>query len=89
MTTAEIQSEALPERRDITKCQRAMGVAFNFPDPEKGGRGGKSKNASEFSEALGIGRGHAQNLIYQARAVLADSRDLAIAVRNKARIPTP
>jgi ParB-like nuclease domain len=62
------------ERRDISKGQKAMAVAWNYPDPEKGGRGKKGK-ASETN-------GFSQVRLREARAVLAHSRDLAIAVRD-------
>jgi ParB-like chromosome segregation protein Spo0J len=62
------------ERRDLTKGQRAMGVALLFPDPEKGGRGkkGKAAETADFS----------QKRLREARQVLAYSYHLALAVRD-------
>jgi ParB-like chromosome segregation protein Spo0J len=57
------------ERRQIKKGQKAMAMAFLYPEPEKGGRGKKSKalETKGFSEAR----------LSQARAVLAFSPALA------------
>jgi hypothetical protein len=63
------------ERRDLSKGERAMGVALLYPEPEKGGRGKHGKNLSE-SEGFSPAR------LSQARAVLAHSRALAEAVRD-------
>jgi hypothetical protein len=60
------------ERRDISKGQRAMGHAFLFPDPEKGGRGKTVPKRDSFSKQR----------LSDARTVLAYSRDLALAVRD-------
>jgi hypothetical protein len=35
------------ERRDSTKGQKAMQIALLYPEPEKGGRGKKTKNDKE------------------------------------------
>jgi ABC-type transporter Mla subunit MlaD len=80
--TREFESEAAirafvksrSERRDLSKGQRAMGVALLFPDAEKGGRGKKGK-------ALETG-GFSRQRLGEARAVLAYARDLALAVRD-------
>jgi hypothetical protein len=52
----------------------AMRIALLYPDPEKGGRGKKGK-ASETN-------GFSQVRLREARAVLAYSRELALAVRD-------
>jgi len=63
------------ERRDLSKGERAMGLAFLYPEPEKGGRGKKAQNDKE---TLGFSRMR----LSQARAVLRHSRELAEAVRD-------
>jgi ParB-like chromosome segregation protein Spo0J len=65
------------EHRNLTKGQQAMRLALLYPEPEKGGRGHKGK-ALETS-------GFSRQRLGQARAVLAYSRDLAIAVREGTR----
>jgi hypothetical protein len=60
------------ERRNITKGQRAMGHALNFPEPEKGGRGKTVRKPDSFSKQR----------LSEARTVLGYSRELAIAVRD-------
>ena len=63
------------ERRNSTKGQMAMAVAWLYPEPEKGGRGNKSKNSKETL-------GFTPMRLSQARKVLAFSRELAVAVRD-------
>ena len=59
--------------RHLTEIPKAMRLALLWPEPEKGGRG----KVSRIGESLGVGKGRAQNLLSQARAVLAYSRELA------------
>jgi hypothetical protein len=71
------------ERRNLTKGQKAIGHAMHFPDPEKGVKGKQSKIVSEFSDAIGASRGHAKNLLAQARRVVnAPNKQLQIDVRE-------
>lgn len=63
------------ERRDLSKGQRAMALAFLYPDPEKGGRGKKSRNSPETG-------GFSLQRLSDARSVLRHSRELAEAVRD-------
>jgi hypothetical protein len=63
------------ERRDLSKGERAMGHAWLYPEPEKGGRGNKSVNSKETL-------GFSIMRLSQARTVLAYSRELAIKVRD-------
>ena len=62
------------ERRN-SKGEMAMALAMIYPEPEKGGRGNKSKN---LKETLGF----SAMRLSQARAVLRHSIDLAEAVRD-------
>jgi hypothetical protein len=64
------------EHRNLTKGQQAMRLAFLYPEPEKGGRGKKGK-APETG-------GFSRQRLGAARAVLAYSRELALAVRDGA-----
>jgi hypothetical protein len=66
------------ERRDLTKGQRAMGLALLYPDPEKGGKGKRSK----ILDSLDGNRKGWKDRLSQARAVLRHSRELALAVRD-------
>jgi hypothetical protein len=61
----------------MPKGQKAMAVAFQYPEPEKGGRG----KTSETKKLSRNGRVSDQR-ISDARAVLRYSRELAIAVRD-------
>jgi hypothetical protein len=62
------------ERRNLTKGQQAMALAMLYPIPEKGGRG----KLSDFPDSLsGISKGHAKDLLSQARIVLRHAPDLA------------
>ena len=65
------------EHRNLTKAQQAMRLALLYPEPDKGGRG-KNGKASETD-------GFSQSRLKAARSVLAFSRELALAVRKKAR----
>jgi ParB-like chromosome segregation protein Spo0J len=65
------------ERRDLTKGQRAIGLAFLYPEPEKGGRGKKSKAINSAETA-----GFSSRRLNEARTVLRHSRELALAVRD-------
>ena len=65
------------EHRNLTKGQQAMRLALLYPDREAGGRGRKS-TATKVVETTGFSKSR----LDQARAVLAHSRDLAIAVRD-------
>jgi len=62
------------EHRNLTKGQQAMRMALLYPEPDKRGRGNKGKAAetADFS----------QRRLPEARAVLAYSRELALAVRD-------
>jgi hypothetical protein len=60
------------KRRHLSAGQKAMAVAFAYPEPEKGGRG-KKGNLPETS-------GFSRQRLGQARQVLHHSRDLARAV---------
>jgi hypothetical protein len=60
------------EHRNISKGQKAMRLALLHPEPEKGGRGQNRKETLQFSKMR----------LSQARAVLAYSRELALAVRD-------
>lgn len=62
------------ERRDLSKGERAMGMALLYPEPEKGGRGNKVK-ALETS-------GFSRQRLGQARQVLRFSPEMALAVRD-------
>jgi predicted nucleic acid-binding Zn-ribbon protein len=64
------------ERRDLTKGEKAMGLAFLFPEPERG-RGKKDEARKEIeTSSFSYAR------VKQARAVLRHSRELAEAVRD-------
>jgi hypothetical protein len=65
------------EHCDLTKGQRAMRLALLYPEPEKGGRG-KKRAAGNGTETLQFSK----QRLSQARAVLAYSRPLALAVRD-------
>lgn len=65
------------ERRNITSGQKAMAHAMLFPEAKKTGRGNKVSGKPET-----LSTGHWQNLVSQARAVLAYSPALAEAVRD-------
>ena len=71
-TTSSNRSRS--ERRNLTKGEMAMALAMLLPDPEKGGRGNKTK-ALETS-------GFSRQRLGQARAVLRYSVELAEAVRD-------
>lgn len=60
------------KRRHMTLGQRAMAVAFAYPEPEKGGRGHKGKSSETD--------GFSATRLKIARQVLRHSRDLALAV---------
>jgi hypothetical protein len=61
-------------RRDLSKGERAMALAFLYPEAEKGGRAkkGKAEETSDFS----------QKRLAQARAVLRHSVEFAEKVRD-------
>jgi ParB/Sulfiredoxin domain len=61
-------------RRSVTKGQQAMRHALLYPEPEKGGRGHKKKG--------GETPGFSAKRLYDARTVLAYSRELALKVRD-------
>jgi hypothetical protein len=65
------------ERRDLSKGQRAMGLAFLYPDPEKGGRGKKTQ-ATNSVETMGFSRSR----LDQARAVLRHSREFRLRTKD-------
>jgi hypothetical protein len=65
------------ERRDLSKGQRAMGLALLYPEPEKGGRGKKSA-VNTATETMGVSKSRVE----QARAVARHSLELALAVRD-------
>ena len=56
----------------VTKGERAMKTAMQYPEPEKGGRGKKALETSGFS----------RQRLRQASAVLTFSRPVAKAVRD-------
>lgn len=64
-------------RRDLTKGQKAMAMAFHYPEAEKGGRGkkGKSEETSGFT----------QKRLSQARQILRHSIELAKTVLSGAK----
>src|ERR1017187_624177 len=64
------------KRRHMTKGQQVMAVAMMYPEPEKGGKGKRSR----IQEGLDEPRKTFQNRLSQARTVLAHSSDLAQAV---------
>lgn len=64
------------KRRNLSKGQQAMVIAMLYPEPEKGGRGKRSKTNSK--ETLGF----SPTLVSQARAILQHSRELAESVLN-------
>jgi hypothetical protein len=43
-------------------------VAMIYPEPEKGGKGKRSENLRVWP--IGVGKGHASNMLSQARAVV-------------------
>jgi hypothetical protein len=57
------------ERRELSKAQKAMAMAFMYPEPGKGGRGIKGK-ATESD-------GFSQIRLKEARSILAYSEELA------------
>jgi hypothetical protein len=61
-------------RRHISVGQRAMLYAIAYPEPERGKRTDLSGKSDKLE--LGVSRGHAQNLLSQARAVLREAPDL-------------
>jgi hypothetical protein len=66
------------ERRNISAGQKAMGVAMNFPEPGKGGRGkiGGAKLSKSFAQ-------FSHTLLSQARRVVnAPNKQLQIDVRE-------
>lgn len=66
-------------RRELNKGQKAMAIAFAYPEPEKGGRGKNRKETLQFSKMR----------LSQARQVLHHSRELAEAVfRDTAKLDT-
>jgi len=68
------------KRRHMSAGQQAMAHAMIYPEPEKGGRGKKSKNSTETL-------GFSAMRLSQARTVLSHSRDVAmeISVLNRYR----
>jgi hypothetical protein len=65
------------ERRDLTKGERAMLLAFLYPEPGKAHRGKKGESKSTAENA-----GLSLRRLEQARAVYRYSRELAEAVRD-------
>jgi ParB-like nuclease domain len=57
------------KRRHMTKSQQVMAVAMMYPEPEKGGKGKRSR----IQEGLDEPRKTFQNRLSQARTVLAHS----------------
>ena len=64
------------KRRHMTKGQQVMAVAMMYPEPEKGGKGKRSRIQEGLVEPCKT----FQNRVSQARTVLAHSSDLAQAV---------
>jgi hypothetical protein len=64
------------ERRDLSKSQRAMGHALLFPSPTLGG---PRKNGAPL---VTKGEGFTYERLSRARTVLANSRDVALAIRD-------
>jgi hypothetical protein len=62
------------ERRDLTKGQKAIGLAMIYPEPGKGGRGNKQSLAENVRVS--------NSRLTQARAILHHSRALAEQVRE-------
>jgi hypothetical protein len=69
--------ELKSERRDLTKGERAMQIAWLYPK-EKGGRGHKGSASQRAAETAGV----SERRVEQARQVLRHSLELAIAVRD-------
>jgi hypothetical protein len=61
------------KRRHMSAGQQAMAHAMIYPEPEKGGRGKKSKNSTETL-------GFSAMRLSQARTVLSHSRDVAMEI---------
>jgi ParB-like nuclease domain len=61
------------KRRHMSAGQQAMAQAMIYPEPEKGGRGKKSKNSTETL-------GFSAMRLSQARTVLSHSRDVAMEI---------
>jgi hypothetical protein len=70
------------KRRHMTKGQQVMAVAMMYPEPEKGGKGKRSR----IQEGLDEPRKTFQNRLSQARTVLAHSPDLAQAQASRCRL---
>jgi hypothetical protein len=66
---AAIARTANIHRRQLNKGQRAMAVAFAYPEPDKRGRGNKGKCEDSA--------GFSQRRLEQARQVLGHSKELA------------
>ncbi len=60
------------QRRNLTKGQQAMALAFLYPEPEKGGRGKKSEAINSAESA-----GFSARRLNEARSILRYSRELA------------
>jgi hypothetical protein len=58
-------------RRDMTRDARIMLTAKRYPDPEKGGRGKVSDKLAEIFASFGVSKGHAKDLLSEARKVVA------------------
>ena len=67
-------------RRHMSKSQRAMAVAMVYPEGKRGGARDRGAIASNLENSSGIILGLSGELVRQARAVLAHSRDLANSV---------
>lgn len=65
------------QRRDLSKGQKAIGLAMIYPGPEKGGRGKKS-DGTKLAESAGF----SQRRLNDARTILRHSRALAEQVRD-------
>ena len=46
------------------------GGGDDLPEPEKGGKGKRSEKSESLAKAIGVGKGHAANMISEARAVV-------------------
>lgn len=66
------------EHRNISRAQKAMRLALLWPEPEKGGKGKRSK----ILEGLDGNRKGWQDRLSQCRSVWRFSRELALAVRD-------
>ena len=78
----ETGSNSKEVRRHLLKGQRAMRLAWLYPEPEKGGRGKRAE-----TKTMAKRHGFSADRLSDARAVLRHSPELAKAVRDGSQIP--